>query len=80
MLILTLFYLTHLVTQHIFKEHHNEMIDPNHLSIQEEIGEGEFRYRIMQIVRSGKLSWLQRLVEICGKTFVVVSFMQYIID
>ena len=29
----------------------------------------------MQIVRSGKLLWLQRLVEIHGKIFMVVSFM-----
>ena len=36
-------------------------------------------YHIMQIVRSGKLLQLQRLVEIHGKTFVVVSFMQYLL-
>ena len=33
----------------------------------------------MQIVCSEKLSWLQRVVEICGKTFAVVSFMQYLL-
>ena len=37
-------------------------------------------YHIMQIVYGGKLSQSQRLVEICGKTFAVVSFMQYLID
>ena len=37
-------------------------------------------YRIMQIICSGKLSRLQRLIEICWKPFVVVSFMQYLID
>ena len=35
---------------------------------------------IMQIVCSGKLSWLQCLVEIHGKAFVAVSFVQYLID
>ena len=33
----------------------------------------------MQIVHGGKFSWLQRLVEIHGKTFAVVSFMQYLL-
>ena len=33
-------------------------------------------YRIMQIICSGKLLQLQRLVEIGGKTFAVVLFMQ----
>ena len=33
----------------------------------------------MQMFRSGKLSRLQRLVEIYGKTFTVVSFMQYLL-
>ena len=36
-------------------------------------------YHIMQIVHSGKLSWFQRPVEIHGKTFAVVSFMQYLL-
>ena len=29
----------------------------------------------MQIIYGGKLSWLQRLVEIRGQTFAIVSFM-----
>ena len=33
----------------------------------------------MQIVRGGKLLQLQRLVEIRGKIFMVVSFMQYLL-
>ena len=33
----------------------------------------------MQIVRGGKLLRLQHLVEIRGKTFTVVSFMQYLL-
>ena len=33
----------------------------------------------MQIIRGGKLSQLQRLVEICVKNFAVVSFVQYLI-
>ena len=37
-------------------------------------------YRIIQMVRGGTLLQLQRLVEICGKTFMVVSFVQYLID
>ena len=34
-------------------------------------------YRIMQIIRSGKVLRLQRLIEIRGKTFAVVLFVQY---
>ena len=34
----------------------------------------------MQIVHGGKLLRLQHLVEIHGKTFMVVLFMQYLID
>ena len=37
-------------------------------------------YRIMQIICSGKLSRLQRLIEIRWKSLVVASFMQYLID
>ena len=33
----------------------------------------------MQIIRGGKLSWFQHLVEIHKKIFAVVSFMQYIL-
>ena len=33
----------------------------------------------MQIVRSGKLSWLQRLVEFHRISLAVVSFMQYLL-
>ena len=36
-------------------------------------------YRIMQIVHGGKISRLQHLVEVRGKTFAVVSFMQYLL-
>ena len=36
-------------------------------------------YMIMQIMHGVKLLWLQSLVEIRGKTFVVVSFMQYLL-
>ena len=36
-------------------------------------------YRIMQIIRGEKLSWLHCLVEIREKTFAVVSFMQYLL-
>ena len=38
------------------------------------------KYCIMQVVHGGKLSRLQHLVEIRGKTFAVLLFMQYIID
>ena len=31
----------------------------------------------MQIIHGGKLSRLQCLIEICGKIFAVLSFMQY---
>ena len=34
---------------------------------------GSVNYCTMQIFRGGKLSQLQRLVEICGKTFMVAS-------
>ena len=37
-------------------------------------------YHIMQIVCGGKLSRSQDLVEFHGKTFAIVSFMQYLID
>ena len=37
-------------------------------------------YNIMQIIWGRKLSQLQRLVEIHGKTFTVMLFMQYLID
>ena len=33
----------------------------------------------MQIVHDGKFLWLQRCFEIHGKTFEIVSFMQYLI-
>ena len=33
----------------------------------------------MQIICGGKLSRLQHLIEICRKTFAVVSFMQYLL-
>ena len=35
---------------------------------------------IMQIIHGGKLLQLQHLVEIHGKTFAIVSFLQYLID
>ena len=41
------------------------------------ISEYMYVYCIMQMVCSRKLSQLQRLVEVCGKTFAVVSVMQY---
>ena len=34
---------------------------------------GSVNYCTMQIFRGGKLSQLQRLVEICGKTFMVAG-------
>ena len=37
-------------------------------------------YHIMQIVRGEKFLQLQHLVELHGKTFAVVSFVQYLID
>ena len=37
-------------------------------------------YGIMQIIRGGKLLWLKHLIDICGKTFTVVSFVQYLFD
>ena len=39
----------------------------------------KMQYLIMQIVRGGKLSWSQYLVEICRKTFAVLSFVQYLL-
>ena len=39
-----------------------------------------YNYCIMQIVCGGKLTLLQCLVEICGKTFAVVLFMQYLLS
>ena len=36
-------------------------------------------YCIMQIIHGGKHSRLQCLVEICGKAFAVVLFMQYLL-
>ena len=41
--------------------------------------QNQVTYRIMQIIRGGRLSRLQRLIEIHGKTFAVVSFMQYLL-
>ena len=37
------------------------------------------RYYIMQIVHSGNLLRFQRFIEIRGKTFAVVSLMQYLL-
>ena len=38
-----------------------------------------FVSKYIQIVRIGKLSRLQHLVEICGKTFTAMSFVQYLL-
>ena len=41
-------------------------------SVHNACDDNNFGYRIMKIVRDGKLSWLHCLIEIRGKTFVVV--------